>query len=191
MSSVYFTSDTHFGHANIIKYSKRPFKDAREMDEALIANWNMRVRPEDQIYHLGDFGFGREEYLDKILSRLNGVKYFIRGNHDKAMKGKILDHFEWTKDYYELNVNGQKMILCHYPMVTWNKARHGSWMLHGHCHHSLDYMNEDTTRLDVGVDGFGYSPISIPQIKNIMDKKKYKVVDHHGKDVDYVTMDEL
>jgi len=161
------------------------------MDEAMIANWNARVRPNDQVYHLGDFGFGTEEQLNKILKRLNGKKYFIRGNHDKGIRGSVINNFEWVKDYYELNIEGQRMVLCHYPLVTWNKARRGAWMLHGHCHHTLDYMNEDTIRLDVGVDGFGFAPISIPQIKNIMEKKTYKVVDHHGKDVDSTTMDEL
>lgn len=191
MSNTYFTSDTHFGHRNIIKYCNRPFSNEKEMDEALVANWNARVRPDDEVFHLGDFGFGKEEYLDRILKRLNGKKYFVRGNHDKAMRGRILDHFESVREYAEINIGGQKIIICHYPLVTWNKARHGSWMLHGHCHHTLDWMNEDTTRIDVGVDGWNYAPVSMSQLHNAMSKKTYKIVDHHGKDVDYTTMDEL
>ena len=158
------------------------------MNETLIRNWNAVVKPNDDIFHLGDFGFGREKDLCNILRRLNGRKYFLYGNHDKAMYGITLQYFEWAKDYYELNFQGQKMILCHYPLATWNKARHGSWMLHGHCHTSFDWANVDTTRHDIGVDGNGYYPVSFDQLKKIMDKKKYKIVDHHGKSDDMEEM---
>ena len=79
---VFFISDTHFGHGNVIKYSKRPFSCADEMDEAMIAAWNAVVKPGDRIYHLGDFSFHRPEKGQKILSRLSGQKFLLAGNHD-------------------------------------------------------------------------------------------------------------
>jgi calcineurin-like phosphoesterase family protein len=185
--SIYFTSDTHYGHANIIKYSKRPFNDAAEMNKILVKNWNKKVTPNDEVYHLGDVGMGREDFISGILGRLNGRKYLIKGNHDKKTwkAASFQKHWIWIKDYFELTVNGQFIVLHHYPELTWNKGHHGSWMLHGHCHHSIDHLNVDTTRLDVGVDGpgFDYSPLSFDEVKEIMDKKNYKAVDHHGDNI--------
>ena len=160
------------------------------MEETLIQNWNSVVKSCDTVYHLGDFGFGTKEFISKTFRRLNGTKHFVVGNHDK--KSKILMHdnenrtgIQSIKDYNEINVEGQQIILCHYPLLTWNRGHYGSWMLHGHCHSNLDYLNKETRRLDVGVDGVAqYFPISFEQIKEIMDKKVYKVVDHHGKSID-------
>ena len=179
---VWFTSDTHFGHANIIRYSNRPYQDKEEMDEALITNWNAKVQPGDLVYHLGDVFFCHEPVAGKILARLNGQKFLIFGNHDKGLKNGMLKHlFTWMGDYKEITVEGQKIILCHYPMITWNGSGRGSWMLHGHCHGNLTYPFEAKIH-DVGVDPNGYSPLSFADVKRIMDKKKMTVVDHHGRD---------
>ena len=79
---IYVTSDTHFNHENIIKYCKRPYENANKRNESLIKNWNKVVKKEDDIFHLGDFGFGTKEELKSIFNRLNGKKYLIMGNHD-------------------------------------------------------------------------------------------------------------
>ena len=143
------------------------------MNETLIKNWNEVVMPEDQIFHLGDFGFGSADYLENILLRLNGKKYLIHGNHDQT----ILKHqerfigegkFEWIKPYYELNANGQKIVLCHYPILSWNGIMKNSWMLYGHCHDTLSELNKGIRRIDVGVDNKefdGYRPISLKEIE--------------------------
>ena len=83
MSKIYFTSDHHFGHKNIIKFSKRPFKGVDEMDEMLIQKWNEKIKPEDDVYHLGDVGLSSFGKLSKILEKLNGKIYLINGNHEK------------------------------------------------------------------------------------------------------------
>ena len=188
----YFTSDTHFGHANIIKYSNRPFKDAAEMDEALVRNWNSVVRPSDEVWHLGDFGFAREDRLDGIIRRLNGWKGLLYGNHDRTIQKskKLQALFQWIGTYKELweddpelKHGRRKLCLFHYPVVSWNMMRHGSFMLHGHCHHNLRYPFKGRI-LDVGTDGkgFNYSPISYPQIHARLKDAPQEYLDHHAPD---------
>jgi len=185
---IFFTSDTHFGHANVIKYSNRPFKNADEMDEEMIKRWNEVVHKDDTIYHLGDFAFAQPDRINQILSRLNGRKHFLWGNHDKTMgRIAIQSHFVSVNHYLEINVpdkdgprhEKQMIVLCHYPMISWNKMHHGSWMLHGHCHHNLKYPFRGRI-VDVGVDGWGYRPISYEQIKDRMSKvANPEFLDHH------------
>lgn len=182
---IWFSSDSHWGHTNIIKYSKRPFSTCSEMDEALIKNWNDLVTSDDLVYHLGDFGFYPSDKNNWILSRLNGHKFLLLGNHDKKKRipSQYISHLG---HYYELEVkdpdaqrgNKQLIVLCHYAFETWNKQHHGSWHLHGHSHHTLP-SNKYQRRLDVGVDGHNYKPISYQQVKEIMSKKVFKPVDHH------------
>jgi calcineurin-like phosphoesterase family protein len=179
--TLYFTSDTHFGHKNILKYSKRPFSSIEEHDESLIVQWNAVVRPEDTIYHLGDFGLAHKDYLKRILRRLNGNKHFIRGNHDKTIDTQkdLRDMFVSYQDYKEIyGPEKQKIILFHYPIASWNKRHFGSWDIHGHCHNTFP-SDEFHARVDVGVDAWNYTPVSFEQLKKHMSAKKFKPVDHH------------
>ncbi|BBM84738.1 GNAT family N-acetyltransferase [Candidatus Uabimicrobium amorphum] len=220
MGNIWFTSDTHFGHANIIKHSLRPFfsgqeqeiyelahrpqatqqdianyakmrvspQSVRKHDEQLIANWNARVTNRDRIYHLGDFGFANDAYTDKILSRLNGNIYFLRGNHDYNTK-VIQKHCVWVKDYFELKVKDDtlpqgkcKIILLHYALRVWNASHHGSWHLYGHSHNTLP-DDPNLPAIDIGVDAVAHSyaleeniveryrPISYEEIKTILLRK--------------------
>lgn len=181
---IYFTSDTHFGHENVIKYSKRPFLDKNHMDEGLIAKWNERVKPGDTVYHIGDFFFCQEKRALEILDRLNGQKFLVYGNHDKLIKKSpaIRERFVKCADYLELTVpDRQLIVMSHYAMITWNKAHHGSWMIHGHSHGGLRYPFEAKIH-DVGVDPNGYAPISLDELRKIMDGKNFTSVDHHGEE---------
>lgn len=172
---MWFTADTHFSHVNILKYSERPFKNIKEHDEALIEKWNAKVQPNDHVYHLGDFGFGSPGYLRSILKRLNGKLFFVRGNHDKKMKGELLNYLEMDMPYFELTIHDEEMdqkqliVLCHYPFQQWNKKHYGSWHCHGHCHGAV--KSEYISRLDVGVDCHNYFPVSYDEIKTIFTKK--------------------
>ena len=91
-TNIFFTSDTHFGHEAIIKFCNRPFKDAHEMDEVMINNWNNKVGPDDLIFHLGDFAFGGSELWNSILPKLNGHKVLIISNHDRKNYTDYLFH---------------------------------------------------------------------------------------------------
>ena len=94
-SGVFFTSDTHFNHTNIIRFCSRPFKDVEHMNETLIANWNRVVGPDNIVFHLGDFCLGGSAEWTKILKRLNGKIYLIAGNHDmKNLRQNYTKYFE-------------------------------------------------------------------------------------------------
>ena len=93
-----FTADSHLMHRNIIKYTGRPFTTTEEHDEQLIINWNECVPEKGDIYHIGDIAFGSTSDVRKLLARLNGTIYLIRGNHDRNVLK--LDRFAWVKDYY-------------------------------------------------------------------------------------------
>ena len=124
----FFTADTHFGHANIIRYVNRPFNNVNLHDKTLIDNWNMVVEPGDRVYHLGDFGFGPPFSLINILKQLNGEKFLIKGNHDRLNKS-ITDCFAFVKDYYELKIDDEEMdlrqtiVMSHYPIYMLNRSK--------------------------------------------------------------------
>ena len=178
---IWFTSDTHFGHANIIKYDARPFTSIEEHDEALARNWNACVGKADVIYHLGDFAWHRQVTdVDMLLARLHGTKILIFGNHDEKTVYKSR-HWAKVTPYHELTVSGQKICLFHYRMVVWNRSHHGSWALHGHSHGTLP-INLKAKTFDVGTMCWGYRPISYEQVAEEMAKHTFEPVDAHGKD---------
>lgn len=134
MPSVFLVSDTHFGHEKCCTVFKRedgsplrPFASGEEMDEAMVARWNERVRPSDKVYHLGDVVISRR-YL-KTLSRLNGDKVLIRGNHDIFQLADYLEHFRDVRGYHVMN----GMILSHIPVHSDSLGRFGV-NIHGHLH---------------------------------------------------------
>lgn len=177
MSNIWFTSDHHFGHTNIIKHANRPFASVEEMDEALIVYWNERVRPEDTVHCLGDFAFHRQEVAQDILDRLHGRKHLIAGNHDKfAFR---LEGWETIRNLHEIEVGRRKIVLCHYAMRVWNKSHYGSWMLYGHSHGNLP---GDSQSCDVGVDAWSYRPVSLDEIEaRLATLPPHQPVDHHGR----------
>lgn len=171
---IYFTSDTHFYHRNIINLNNRPFKDCDHMNRVLIRNWNSYVTDRDEIYILGDFVHkGRTIEINKILKMLNGKKYLIKGNHDNFINDEEFDQtaFEWIKDYYVLNYKKQKFILFHYPILEWDGYFGDAIHLYGHVHNSS--KNQDQRKrlevlgdraFNVGVDVNNYFPVSIESI---------------------------
>ena len=178
IENIWFTSDHHFGHKNIIKFSSRPFADVEEMNAEMIKRWNEKIGPDDTVYHLGDFALMSPGKLRPILEQLNGKIHLITGNHETAALG-CSDCFEWIKDYYELSVDdgdahqGKRFIvLFHYAMRVWNASHHGTWHLYGHSHGDLP--DDETSRsFDVGVDCHNFYPLSYEEVKAIMSKKNW------------------
>lgn len=177
---TFFASDYHLGHANVIKYDKRPFKDVWEMDEEIIKRHNDVVFPGDDFYFLGDFCFNNR--AEEYIQRLNGNKFFIKGNHDRSEIVKQYKKYgTYLGELAEVVVNSQRIILCHYAMRVWNKSHRGVWHLYGHSHHSLP-DNKDSLSFDVGINGAGYNytPLEFADVAKIMSKKTWKSIDHHG-----------
>ena len=135
MSKNFYISDTHFGHANIIRYDNRPFSTIAEMDKTLIDNWNKVVSTEDTVYILGDFSWYGEFDTRDVITKLNGRKVLIKGNHDKETV-KSYYYFDKIVDYLEVHDNGTKVIMSHYPMPFWNGQFRDSVHLYGHVHNS-------------------------------------------------------
>lgn len=170
---IWFTSDTHFSHANIIRFCDRPFEDVDAMNEALISNWNECVKPGDTIYHLGDFSFARNPAA--VFYRLNGNKLLIEGNHDQKRLRELKKlPWGWVKSTYQLRAGGKKIWLSHYAHRRWPNGHHGAIHLYGHSHGELADFGRST---DVGVDAWDYKPVHLDTILALM-KGREKTAHH-------------
>ena len=167
---LFFTSDTHFHHTNILEFCNRPWGDIRTHDLALIQNWNKVVPYDGKVFHLGDFAMtSNVDYLRELVLRLNGDIYLIMGNHDyrnRMDRESIKSLFKEVCDIAELNVDGINLVMCHFPMLYWNR---GYYHLHGHIHggpnsKSSEIAPKHIKRYDVGVDNNNYRPISFNEL---------------------------
>lgn len=164
---LYFTSDTHFNHKNIINYCGRPYGSVKEMNEAIIENWNNLITPDDEVYHLGDIGFGNYKDVIKCISQLNGKIHLIKGNHDHTnlIKDLLNQNLIMSCDLYKMiNVEGYDLFMCHFPMYSWTNKERGSYMLHGHLHTLNDTLPITPDHYDVGVDKNDMKPVSFEQV---------------------------
>ena len=157
-----------FFQSAVINMQNRPFADADEMDRVLIANYNSVIHKNDTVYLLGDICFRiGVDRANELIASMNGKKYLIKGNHDKKYDESL---FEEVRDFMTISVNGMNIALMHYPMLSWPKSHHGSFMLHGHIHsdglYNLSNLEAGIKRYDVGVDANGYYSVSLNQIEN-------------------------
>lgn len=169
---IYFISDTHFNHSNIIKYCNRPFKDIKEMNNTLINNWNSVVKKDDIVYHLGDFALADDQELKELYSKLNGTIMLIRGNHDgKSAKYYEEIGFKVLKNA-PIKLDEYKLILSHVPVPN-IKIPYDYINLHGHIHNKklIDGYSAKIYSLDkhinVSVDTINFKPLSLEEINNI------------------------
>jgi calcineurin-like phosphoesterase family protein len=160
--TVYFTSDTHFGDPRVLRIDRRPFASLEEHDAVLVANWNAVVGPGDEVWHLGDFALGKPDgQADALLDRLAGTKRLIIGNNDGPA---TVASTRWAsvQHYAELELDGLRMVLCHYPFRTWNRMGQGVLDLHGHSHGKL---TPAPRQYDVGVDVHGFRPVTLEEVR--------------------------
>ena len=183
--NIFFTSDLHFGHKNIIKFCNRPWKTTEEMDEALIANWNSVVGKNDIVFDLGDFAFATNSRWKELLQRLNGKHYLILGNHDgiRWPGDKTMQLFERVEQQMIIYIDNRCIYLNHYPYLcyggSWRKPEHAVWQLYGHVHTCPNSSGADDERMiykfpyqyDVGVDNNNYTPVSFKQVKDIINSQ--------------------
>ncbi len=200
---VYFTSDTHFNHDKPFIYEARGYKNRVEHNDALIEKINELVRPEDTLFHLGDFclNITPPEFV-QILDRINCQNIaYIWGNHNSCIRKHYEDSVAGEyqrKDievypyavgkltylgyYKEVIVNGQMIVIHHYPHQIWNQMQRGAWQLSGHSHYTNPTTHVDNPSnkiLDVGWDGHS-KPLSFSEIQKIMMNKSHvKLDDHH------------
>lgn len=191
MSKIFYTSDQHFGHKNIIEYCERPFNSVEHMNAELIRLHNETVAPEDIVWHLGDFSL-HDKYVTEFLPLLNGTHHLIAGNHDRCHPV----HKKKAEKYKEIYLNaGFKSIalsshcllpygipadMSHFPyasvadleiyegkFLNFRPKNHFNYLLHGHIHRNWKKLGK---MINVGVDVWDFKPVSVEQISALIAK---------------------
>ncbi len=184
----YFTSDQHFGHANIIGYCDRPFRSTTEMDAALVANWNGIVGPDDTVHVLGDVCMGRREESMPLIGQLMGHKILYAGNHDRCWSGHGERAAQAERDYlgagfeeirqgtWHVELDGRRVAISHFPyrgdsgeedrFTSYRPVDEGLWLLHGHVHEKWRVADR---MINVGVDVWEFTPVATDVLSAIMD----------------------
>jgi calcineurin-like phosphoesterase family protein len=159
--SIFFTSDTHFGHGGALGLYRRPFASVAAMNEALVAHWNRTVGPDDEVWHLGDFAIRQPAAMvAALLGSLTGTKHLVTGNNDPPAT-TAQPAWASVQPYAEIVVDGVFLVLCHYPFRSWHGMGKGSLNLHGHSHGKL---KPQPRQFDVGVDVRDFRPVTLAQI---------------------------
>lgn len=188
MNKIWFTSDLHFGHKNIVKYTNRGVETTEEKhDQWLIEMWNDTVHASDIVYHLGDFSFYKSSSTTlNLLAKLKGNKVLLKGNHDHSDNFKLYAEVARTHEYlekkFEINARKQHVCMFHFPISSFHKQSHGAWHLHGHCHGN--HTDNKGKMLDVGLDNafnlYGkHCFFDLEMINNYMKDKEIYVADSH------------
>lgn len=171
--NIWFWSDTHFNHNNIIKYSNRPFIDLEEMNNQMINYHNELVQPNDIVIWCGDIGFGKETEINNIINQCNGYKILVVGNHDMTRSGNLYKlKFDEIHPCLVLQENDISLWITHYPLDSVPK---NTINIHGHTH----TINLNEYNINVSVEQTDYRPISMDSIikrasEYIKPKKKKK-----------------
>lgn len=169
---IYFTSDLHLGQKGIDYVHPRGYDCVEDMNDDLIRKFNARVKDDDIVYIVGDVCNGISiPNANELISRLNGQKILITGNHDKAYDRSL---FVEILDYKHFVYRGYTFVLMHYPMLEWYKKNKGSIHIHGHLHaarsYNLNNRKKGIRRYDCGVEANSFMPVSIMQIIHFYQK---------------------
>lgn len=179
---TWITSDLHFGHKNIMSFcpeTRARFRnDVAYMTEAMIEEWNNRVETNDTVYILGDVAFMSGSDAGRVVNRLNGTKILVEGNHDKKTLKDATFHgaFEEVHKYLDINYDGHKIVMFHYPISEWDQMHRGALHFHGHLHGGKSGL-EQYRALDVGMDSTGEIVISMDRAVRMIKDKEIK--GHH------------
>lgn len=165
---IWFTSDQHYGHNNILKYCNRPFSTVWEMDSELMRRHNEVVSPKDTVYIIGDFTLDNHDFAVSIMETLNGNLVFLPGSHDGRWFDRNLGdgRIRCVDPIHILEkVTSVPIVLCHYAMRVWSRSHYGSWHLFGHSHGNLEPHG---LSFDIGVDSHNFYPWSLDEISEKM-----------------------
>jgi calcineurin-like phosphoesterase family protein len=172
--TVFFTSDTHFGHGGALGLYRRPFASVAAMNGVLVERWNATVGSEDEVWHLGDFAIRQPKaVVAELLGRLNGTKHLVTGNNDPPATTEVAS-WASVQPYAEMTLDGVFLVLCHYPFRRWRRMDKGSFDLHGHCHGRLA---PQPRQVDVGVDVWDFRPVTLAQILARRGRRKAAIVE--------------
>ena len=205
-NNVWLTSDTHYGHSNIVRgvtnwrnaegeipiEQVRDFSDVETMNELMIENINANVDAKDWLIHLGDWSFGGYDKIQEFREQINcNNVVLILGNHDHHIQRdvpKFRKMFNHIANYEELRITRKEdsnntLILCHYPIISWNQMHHGSFMLHGHQHLKGERKFGQGKRMDIGLCGSeDFRPYHIEEIVDLLSHRQFEPYtehDHH------------
>ncbi|MDR0307085.1 MAG: metallophosphoesterase [Chitinispirillales bacterium] len=168
---IFYIADLHLGHKNIIKFCERPFSSVEEMNKTFIENWNEVVDESDTVYIIGDFAYRSALSTKPVLEKLKGIKHLITGNHDRGWMKNIKpeEYFASVSPLAEIDDGDTHVILCHYPMLSWNRAAYGAVHIHGHIHNSIKGRTiailKDMNAYNAGVDVNYFKPVTLEQLK--------------------------
>ncbi len=180
LRSIWFTADYHHGHEAIVKHANRPV-NVGDHDEWLLNEvHNKYIEKKDRIYILGDLSMAKRKEAEMFIQRMNGQKFLVLGNHDRNIHNssyfaKVDKMMDFRYKQFGLDIN---IVLCHYPMMSWNKSIHGSYSLYGHVHGRTKHPY---LGLDVGIDNDEieqYRPINLLEIIEWMQEKEKKMGDN-------------
>ena len=171
---IYFTSDLHLGHKNIVDLCKRPFANVDAMDAVLIDNWNRKVKKNDIVYLTGDVVWDKKK-VASYMEQLSGKKILVAGNHDSTWikREECKKYFEEIVLYLEVHLNGHPITMCHYPMLEWKSSREESkrklgYLIHGHIHNRIadEYRQLflQFNALNAGVDVNDFAPVTFDEL---------------------------
>lgn len=188
--NIHFVSDLHFLHRNIIKYNREYCDNVDEMNELIVKEWNAVVKPNDLVFDLGDLSMGSMKLAKSLLIRLNGFIVHLKGNHNGPKEYEFFaednpKQLFLDSPYLMTVLNGLKIVMCHYPLVSWDDMHKGSIHLYGHCHGSLGIADKLGKSLDVGIDNTynriqQLRPISLAEVRAYMETREVSCFDHHN-----------
>jgi len=172
----HFTSDFHLSHTGVIKFSDRPFKDIIEMDDLIIKNVISPLKEGDDLYFLGDLSWTQDASF-KFFNQIpyNVHFHWILGNHEKGWE-RFKKYCTTIDKMQETVINGNTVIMCHYPMITWNKSHYNSWQLFGH-HHAKSNGCEKIDKLasgkqlNVNIEFHDYRPWTEQEVEEYMSHR--------------------
>lgn len=188
-TDIFFISDTHHAHTNILRYCDRPFANVDEMNQALIDNWNRVVCSSGTVYHIGDFAFGKLDYVKEVRAQLNGTIHLILGNHDRLRPRQYLEAgFASVQQSWRMKLSTKTVLLQHHPPAPNDKWPLGvQTILCGHIHNNPGWWESlpDGKRpriYNCSVEQIGYRPVTYPQLMEIWSErfKKRDLERTHG-----------
>lgn len=174
---LFFYADTHFCHKNILQYCHRPFRDVKEMNEELIRKWNGKVSPNDIVYFLGDFALCGKEKKKELISKLNGHKYLIMGNHDEGSM-QCYYNIGFEKVYDKPIIFNGLWILSHERMFVNESMPYAN--IFGHEHNNPELPASGPNFICVSCERTNYEPMQLEEIENILEENHAKGIVRYG-----------